>query len=295
MNTKARNSQDTMDVASLSRMPRALHRCRRGLLAAGALVALVTAASACGGAVKQADSKSAVDEDSNEVPKGSSEERAAKAPSSDKPAPGSQDDTGVPKKDECTAFEIPNLEEVLLKSACEVENAKPDQKPMDPKKLEVKVATSTAKLPPGGHTDVTVIFTNKSKETIPLRFTIDPMPRFEIEVYDAKGNRVDMPSGSPPMLPAGMAPRVPGEPKTARINLAANGSARMTLPWDAVKMKWAPEKLKGTPPEKGFPRAANGPLPKGKYSIKVVTPLVGVFEGIDKEVSAPRAQIELAK
>lgn len=278
-----------MDVASLARMP------GRGMLAAGALAMLVTAATACGGAVKQADSKTAVDEDSNEVPKDSSEEHASKGPSSDKPAPGSQDDTGTPKKDECTAFEIPNLEEVLLKSACEVENARPDEKPMDPKKLEVKVATSTAKLPPGGHTDVTVIFTNKSKETIPLRFTIDPMPRFEIEVYDAKGNRVDMPSGSPPMLPAGMAPRVPGEPKTARVNLAANGTARMTLPWDAVKMKWAPEKLKGTPPEKGYPRAAAGSLGKGKYSLKVVTPLTNVFEGIDHEVSSPRVEVIVGK
>ncbi len=257
---------------------------------------LALAMPGCGGSIKQAGDAKAVDEDSNEVPKDSTSTSASSAPASDKPAPGSQDEGSTgPKKDECTAFEIPNLEEVLLKSSCEVDNPKPDEKPLDPKKVEVKLATSTAKIPVGGHTDLTVIFTNKSKETIPLRFTIDPMPRFEVEVYDAKNARVDMPKGSAPMLPAGTAPRVPGEPRTARVNLAANGTARMTLPWDAVKTKWAPEKLKGTPPEKGYPRAPNGPLPKGVYTIKVITPLVGVFEGIDHEVSAPLTKIEITK
>ena len=136
-------------------------------------------------------------------------------------------------------------------------------------------------------------YTNKSTAPLPLYFTIDPMPRFDIEVYNAKGNRIDMPKNNPPPLPSGMAPRQPGEPKTARILLAANGTARMPMGWDAVKMRWAPEKLKGTPPEKGYPRAAAGPLPKGKYSLKVVTPLVNVFEGIEREVSAPRVQIDV--
>jgi hypothetical protein len=62
-----------------------------------------------------------------------------------------------------------------------------------------------------------------------------------------------------------------------------------------VKMKWAPEKFKGTPPERGFPRAPAGPLAKGKYVVKVVTPLVGVAEGVDHEVSAPKVEIEVEK
>src|SRR6185312_13138835 len=107
--------------------------------------------------------------------------------------------------------------------------------------------------------------------------------------------RVDMPKNQPPPLPAGMPPRVPGEPKTARIMLAANGTARMPLGWDAVKMKWAPDKLKGTPPEKGYPRAPAGPLPKGKYSLKVVTPLTNVMEGVDHEVSQPIVQVDVGK
>ena len=130
---------------------------------------------------------------------------------------------------------------------------------------------------------------------MPLYFTIDPMPRFDIEIYNAKGNRVDLPKNQPPPLPAGMAPREPGEPKTARVYLAANGTARMPLGWDAVKLRWAPEKLRGTPPEKGYPRAPAGALPKGKYSLKVATPLTYVFEGIDHEVSQPRVDVVVGK
>ena len=210
---------------------------------------------------------------------------------------GDKDKPEAPKKDECTGLEIADLMDALQKSACEVPSPKPDDKPLEPKdKLDIKVSTSSAKIAPGGHVDILVTFTNKSKDNLPLMFTIDPLPRFEVEAYDAKGTkRVEMPAKSPPPLPAGVAPRVPGEAKTARVTLAANGTAKIRVGWDAVKTRWAPEKLKGTPPEKGYPRVASGPLPKGKYTIRVVMPLVGVFEGVDHEVSAPRVPIEVGK
>jgi hypothetical protein len=256
---------------------------------------------ACGGTKQAGDSKTAADEDGTESSASAKtdtpESTEKAAPASDKPAPGSQDEaaTGAPKKDECSAFDISNLEAVLLKSSCEVPNPKADDKPIEAKNVEVKVAASPSKVAPGGHVDLIVSFTNKTKDPLPLLFTIDPMPRFEVQAYDAKGNRVDMPKNQPPPLPAGVAARVPGEPKTARIVLAANGTARMSLGWEANHTKWAPEKLKGTPPEKGYPRTAAGALPKGKYSIKVVTPLIGVFEGIDHEVSQPRASLDIGK
>jgi hypothetical protein len=120
------------------------------------------------------------------------------------------------------------------------------------------------------------------------------MPRFQIEVYSAKtAKRMDLPSPNPPKLPSGMAPREPGTPSTARVTLAANGTGTVQLGWDATKMKWAPEKLTGTPPEQGYPRVAAGPLPKGRYNIRVVTPLIGIFEGVDHEISAPRTVIDV--
>ncbi|HEY2516609.1 MAG TPA: hypothetical protein VGI39_37320 [Polyangiaceae bacterium] len=256
-------------------------------------------AAGCGGGTP--DSKTAVDEEGNPKSGGetaSTDDGGAPATeteptTSTKPAPGSADDTsGGPKKDECTVFDESNLEGVLLKSSCEVPTptgAAPDVS----KQLVVKVTANPNIVAPGAHTDLQVTFTNKSAAPLPLFFTIDPMPRFDIEAYNAKGNRVDMPKNQPPPLPAGLPPRVPGEPHTARINLAPNGTARMAMGWDAMTMKWAPDKLKGTPPEKGYPRAPAGKLPKGKYSLKVVTPLINVFEGIDREVSQPRVDVVL--
>jgi hypothetical protein len=237
---------------------------------------------------KTASSKAASEADDAGAPTASS------SASSGPPAPGSTDDATGPKKDDCSVFDEPNLEGVLLKSACEAPS--PTGQPPDlSKSLTVRVSIIPNVLAPGAHGDVLVSYTNKSNAVLPLYFTIDPMPRFDIEVYNAKGNRVDLPKSVPPPLPAGMAPREPGEAKTARIMLAPNGTARMPLGWDAVKTRWAPEKLKGTPPEKGYPRAPAGALPKGKYSIKVVTPLTNVFEGIDHEVSQPRVDVVLKK
>jgi hypothetical protein len=75
------------------------------------------------------------------------------------------------------------------------------------------------------------------------------------------------------------------------VTLVAQGTGKLVVPWEAVRTKWAPEKFKGTPPEMGYPRSPAGPLAKGKYRLRVVTPLTGVFEGIDKEVSAPKVEI----
>src|SRR5580658_4506821 len=160
------------------------------------VVCLVPAAVACGGP----SSKTAadVDDDSNAKPAADKTPAAddgggASATASAGPAtgaPGSADDSTGPKNDECTVFDEPNLEGVLLKSACEAPN--PTGQPPDTSKtLVVKVTASPNVVAPGGHADVLVSYTNKSAASIPLYFTIDPMPRFEIETYTAKGNRVD--------------------------------------------------------------------------------------------------------
>jgi hypothetical protein len=200
----------------------------------------------------------------------------------------------TPKKDDCVGFDIQSVEDALLKSACE-EAQKPDAvSTVDMKgKLEVKVDAMPLKIAPGAKTDLIVAFTNKTKDNLTLHFRIDPTPRFEVEAYDKKGKRVDMPAGKEPPPPKDAKRPDPTEPKSAKITIAPNGTARAHVSWEAVKTKWAPEKYKGTPPEKGYPRAAAGPLPKGKYTVKVVTPLVGVTEGVDHEVSAPKVDIDV--
>jgi hypothetical protein len=231
---------------------------------------------------------------------GNSQKKPAETASSKHDDDASADDAGATladgaaKPSPCTGFEM-DLMEALVQSACEVPNMKPDDKPQEVKgKLEVTLLSMGNKVVPGGHAELVLTFTNKSAAPLPLSFLIDPLPRFQVEAYRVKGAvRVDLPPGNTPSIPDG-SNREPSTPGTARITLAPNGKATVKLGWDATKMRWAPEKLKGTPPEQGYPRAANGALPKGKYVLRVVTPLIGVFEGIDHEISAPRTNIEVS-
>jgi len=198
------------------------------------------------------------------------------------------------KAEICTGFDMEYLDAVLDKVACEVPNLPSGEAGKDLKeKLEVKLIASAAKVAPGAKVDLAVVFTNKTKEPMPLNFAVDPTPRFETEVYDAKGKRMDQPPGEHPNWPAGSAPRDSVEPKTARVILAPGGSGKVHVAWEAKKMRWAPEKARGATPGGGFPRAPGAPLPKGKYTVRVVTPLIGVYEGVDKEMSGPKVTIEV--
>lgn len=252
-----------------------------------ALLGLLALAAGCGGGKKPASTSADPDGGSSSSSDGGDDTASAE------PGDGGAGD----KKDDCVGFDIANVEDLLLKSACEEPNTKPDSlTPINLKgKLEVIVSASPTRVAPGGKADLLVTFANKSKEPLVLHFRIDPVARFEVEVWDQpkkKGpKRADMPAGNPPPPPKGTSQPASSEVKTARITLAPNGSARARIPWEAVKMKWAPEKVRGTPAERGFPRTPAGPLPKGKYTVKVVTPLVGVSEGVDHEMSAPRVEI----
>lgn len=153
-------------------------------------------------------------------------------------------------------------------------------------KLELRVTSGTPSIAGGGRVDVTVTFKNKSNEPLPLYFSGDPSPRFDIEAVDGKGRRVDLPSGKPPKTPA-----LPSrDVKASRITLAPGGTARVKIAWDAVKTRWAPEKIK-TWDGRGYPRAAAGPLPAGKYTLRIVLPLLGVFE--KGELEPPKLPIDV--
>jgi hypothetical protein len=249
----------------------------------------VTAALGLGAGCGGKPPKSADDEKINTAPPEDT------TPTASGPVPGSADDTsGKSGQSACTGFEM-DLMAALNASACEVAGVKPDSKPKETKDiLTVTAMAESARVAPGGHLDILVTYANKSAAPLTLDFTVDPTPRFTVEAYGAKSNkRVDLPAGSEPKLPAGSPPREPGDPHVARVTIAANGKATVHIGWDAARMRWAPEKLKGTPPEMGYPKAAAGPLPKGKYNLRVVTPLTNVFEGIDHEVSAPRTSIDV--
>jgi hypothetical protein len=219
----------------------------------------------------------------------------SKEPASSTPAPGSGDDkAGKGSASSCSGFEL-DLMAALNESACEVPNVKPDSNAANMKdSLAVTAFADSARVPPGGHASILVTYTNKKDKPITLDFLIDPTPRFSVEAYNLKTNkRVDLPATPEPKPHPGDPPRETTEPGVARVTLTANGKATVHVGWDAMKTRWAPEKLKGTPPEMGYPRVPAGNLPKGKYSLRIVTPLTNVFEGVDHEVSAPRTTIDV--
>jgi hypothetical protein len=160
--------------------------------------------------------------------------------------------------------------------------------------LEIKLAVDPAKVSAGAAASVLLTLKNKGKTPLQLDFAVDPEPRFNFEVHSKKGARVDQPPGAEPPLPANVANATPEERKIARITLAPLGTAKAQLPFSAVKYKWASkERAKGALPGHGYPRDPAGPLPRGKYVLRVVTPLVGVFEGVDHEITQPRTEIEI--
>lgn len=199
-------------------------------------------------------------------------------PNSGTPIPGT-------KEAACTGGDFEDLLESL--KSCEVPSPKASEIPPGVKdKLEIRVNASTLSTTPGGRVDLTITFRNKSNDPLPLFFTLDPMLRIDFETNDAKGKRADAPSGKAPKVTP------PSSSKTAKVVLVSTGTARIRLPWDAVKQKYAPERAAGWA-GKGPPRAPAGALPLGKYTIKILIPMVGVFDGKDA-LEAPKMPIEVS-
>jgi hypothetical protein len=252
---------------------------------------LLLALAACGGAKKNADSPGNADDTAGD---GGADTPAPpdSTPTSSTRAPG---DDSTTKPMPCSGFDIPDLIATLSQTACEVKT--PDAAEQKDLKdvLEIKVVTDSPRIAPGATATVTVTFRNKGKVDLPLNFAVDPLPRFDTELYTLKGSRADAPPGEAPSLPPEVADAPVPEAKTARITLAQQGTARLTLKWTAVKHKWASkERAKGALPGHGYPQEPAGPLPKGSYVLRVITPLTNVFEGVEHDVSHPRVQITVA-
>jgi hypothetical protein len=254
--------------------------------------ALLLAVLACGGAKKSAASPGNADD--------TAEGGVADVPAAADSSPGAgghaAGDDSDRKPMPCSGFDIPDLMATLSQIACEL--PRPDgSAPQDLKdRLEIRVVPDSPRVAPGATANITVTFKNKGKGDLPLDFVIDPEPRFAVEAYTPKGRRADAPPGTAPALPPQVASAEVPDARMARITLTQQGTARLTLPWTAVKYKWASkERAKGALPGQGYPREPSGPLAKGAYVLRVVTPLTNVFEGTDHEVSQPRVQVTVAR
>ncbi len=206
------------------------------------------------------------------------------------PVPGEE----KKEKVSCTGTEL-ELLSALIQSACEVPNAKPDAKTLEPKGLEISVKPSQgeAKVAAGKSIEFVLTYKNKTANPFPLEFVLDPEPRFVVEAYDEKGTkRIDQPSGPPPK--ANVQERSTNQ-GTGRITLLPDGTASVKVHWTASRMRWAPEKLKGSIPGEGFPKAPAGPLAKGKYMLRVVSPIANLTDNEQQEITAPKVLIEVTK
>jgi len=189
------------------------------------------------------------------------------------------------KEAACTMTEVEQLADVLRN--CDAPMPKGADVPSGlADKLELSVAAGTPTTTPGGRVDVTLTLKNKTNDAVTLYFVGEPKPRFEVEAFDAKGaRRVEMPKDKPPK-----AAYPPSRPvKASRIILTGGGSARIRVPWDAVKTRWAPEKVK-TWEGRGPARAVFANLPYGKYQLRVVMPLIMVEKG---ELDLPKVAVEV--
>lgn len=265
--------------------------------------ALLLAAAACGGAKKDADSPENASDDSSGAGDdgGAASAAADQLPAKNDSTPsgggggGGGDDSANKKANPCGGFEVPDLMSVLSQEACVVKNPNPGAQVDVKDKLEIKVVPDSPRIAPGSTAGITVTFKNKSPKDLPLDFVVDPEPRFGFEVYTLKGTRADEPKGDAPPLPEEVANAAAPDSQVARVTLTTQGTATLKLQWSAVKYKWASkERAKGAIPGHGYPKEPAGPLKKGSYILRVITPLTGVFEGVDHEISQPRVQVTVA-
>jgi|GEM_PF-1425574 len=266
-------------------------------------LSLAVAVAACGNGKpaqepENADDTASADGDGGaaDMPASGDSTPAPSGSTASAPGGGAGDDASK-KPTPCGGFDIPDLLAVISQAACVVPNATPDEKQRDVKDaLEIRVTPDSPRIAPGSTSSITVTFKNKGKTELPLDFVVDPEPRFDFEVYTLKGKRMDAPRGEAPPLPPEVANASAPEPQIARVTLAQQGTAKLVLKWDAVRYKWASkQRARGALPGHGYPKDPAGPLPKGTYILRVITPLTGVFEGIDHEISQPRVQITVAK
>jgi hypothetical protein len=203
------------------------------------------------------------------------------------------DDTKEAKP--CLGDDFPDLLSTLSQAACEIPSDKASDKQRDlTGRLEVTVAPDAPKVAPGGTSKVTITLHNKGLKPLALDFAVDPEPRFEFEVYTTKGARADRPAGDAPPLPPEVQSAPEADKGIARVTLAPNGHAKLVATWTAVKYKWASkDKAKGALPGRGYPTEPSGSLPKGKYVLRVLMPLLNITEGVDHEMTQPRVPIEV--
>lgn len=191
-------------------------------------------------------------------------------------------------KDECAGVELDDLTRAFVE-ACEATSADERTASLGDK-LEARVSVSPEAVAPGGQVTLAVVLRNKTAEPLVLVFSGAPTPTFDVEARDDKGRRAGWPAGKPPKPRKARSTEALSS-KLYKVTLAANGVARLSTSWDAIRTRWAPEKTQTAWSDRPFPRAPAGPLSPGRYLLRVSVPLVAERS----ELTALEAKVRVGK
>jgi hypothetical protein len=171
---------------------------------------------------------------------------------------------------------VTEVEAILAKPACATDAA------LDVGlggRLAVSVSPTVTSIVPGGHVDFAITLENLTKGELPLYFRLNPGLETTVSAFDKNGKQADKPTGTPPH-------RAPPPVRTARVILRPGAKIHLAAGWDAVARKWGNDA--------GIERAmAGADLKKGKYTLRVFLPLIGVVEGENREVTTAKIPITI--
>ncbi len=169
--------------------------------------------------------------------------------------------TKIESAGDCKSDKFDDLMGALANGACEAEARA--ERPADLRdSLEVRMTPSAASVSPSGHVDLQIAYRNKGSKPITLLFALDPGAKFEPEVFDSKGRLVGASSAK------GAKKGAKTSSKVAKLVLGAGGTGKAKVSWTA-------------------------PQTKGKYTVRVLTSLLVSADTRDKDLSAPRTQVQV--
>lgn len=169
--------------------------------------------------------------------------------------------TKIESASDCKADKFDDLVASLGNGACEADARA--ERPGDLRdSLEVRMTPSSANVSPSGHVDLLIAYRNKSSKPVTLLFALEPSARFEPEVFDSKGRVVGASAAKSAKKGA------KGGAKVSKLVLGAGGTGKAKVSWTA-------------------------PQTKGKYTVRVSTSLLVSADTRDKDLTAPRTQVQV--
>jgi hypothetical protein len=135
------------------------------------------------------------------------------------------------------------------------------------KGIEGRLEVSAARVAAGGEVKLRAVFRNTTREVVVLPFVWHAGPMNPITVLDARGRPVEVEGKRP--APGAAGGGMPGPPYPVCLRLAAGGEATLDLLWRAVRWRYG----EGHGPLGAPNQDVAGPLPKGRYQLRLVTML----------------------